>query len=298
MESIHLAVKDFLHDCRRRVSPNTLSYYDSALRAFTEHCQTHGIEHVEDLTRRSVRQYAESLDGILSPGGAHARLRALRVFIKWAMREELLATSPLPHALMPKVPQPELEVVTPTEMQALLTASKGRRMPLRNKAILLTLFDTGLRASELCGLQIKDLLPDSTLYVRLGKGAKDRRVPVSKPTRRAIQAYVDKERPRTDRTTLFLSQTGGPLTTSGLRQLLEHLCEDAGIPIKTPHAFRRGFAVSFVKHGADLVRLRDALGHTTVTMSTRYAVMSTEDLKELHREASPVMHLGRKGRED
>jgi len=293
MELIRQAVRDFLSDCRRRVAPNTHTYYESALRAFTDYCEDEGVRHVEELSRRFVRRYADSLDGRMSPGGAHARLRALRVFVNWAVREELLAASPLPHALMPKVPQPELEVVTAGEMQALLKAVKGRRKHLRNKAVLLTLFDTGLRASELCGLQVKDLLPDSTLYVRLGKGGKDRRVPVSKPTRRAIQAYLDKERPRSELTNLFLSGPDTALTPSGLAQLLRHLCEDAGIPVKTPHAFRRGFAVSFVKHGADLVRLRDALGHTTVTMSTRYAVMSTEDLKELHQSASPVANLGK-----
>lgn len=293
MESIRLAVKDFLQDSRRRVARNTLIYYESALRAFADYCEAQGVVHVEELNRRFVRRYAESLEEspTLTPGGAHARLRALRVFANWAVREELLSASPLPHALLPRVPQPELPVVTPEDMQALLDAGKTQGKPLRSKAILLTLFDTGLRASELCGLQVKDLLPDGTVYVRLGKGGKDRRVPVSKPTRRAIHTYLDKERPKSGLTSLFLSNARTPLTPSGLSQLLRRLCETAGLPDKSPHAFRRGFAVSFIKHGADLVRLRDALGHTTVAMSTRYAVISAEDLKELHQEASPVVHL-------
>lgn len=300
METIRLAVKDFLQESRRRVAHNTLVYYESALRAFIQYCEAQGVQHVQEINRRLVRRYAESLEDAqtLSPGGAHARLRALRVFTNWAVREELLDRSPLPHALLPRVPQPELAVVTAQEMQVLLNTIKLHRKPLRNKAVVLTLFDTGLRASELCGLQLKDLLADGTVYVRLGKGGKDRRVPVSKPTRRAIQAYVDKERPKSELTHLFLSSSSAPLTPSGLGQLVERLCAEAGLPHKTPHAFRRGFAVSFIKHGADLVRLRDALGHTTVVMSTRYAVMSPEDLKELHQEASPVLHLKSAAREN
>lgn len=237
-----------------------------------------------------------SLDGQLSPGGAHARLRALRVFVNWALREELLDKNPIPHGFFPKVPKVELPVVSAADIEALLDAADRSTKPLRNRAILLTLFDTGLRASELCNLQLEHLLPDGTLYVRLGKGAKDRRVPVSQTTRKAISKYVNKERPESRSSALFLSNSRQALTGNGLGQFLERLSREAGIDRKTPHAFRRGFAVAFIKNGADLVRLRDVLGHTTIAMSTRYAVMSSDDLKEIHQSASPVSHLPRQGK--
>lgn len=294
MEYLRTAINDFIQDGQRRLSPCTQTYYRSALNAFAAYCAEQGVDHIGHVTRPLVRAYATSLDTQLSPGGAHARLRALRVFINWAMREELIEKNPIPHSFFPKVPQPELPVVSEDDMQMLLRAADESTKPLRNRAILLTLFDTGLRASELCGLHLSHLLADGTLYVRLGKGAKDRRVPISKLTRRAIQQYVNKERPESERTELFLSNSCQHLTASGLAQLVERLSKAAGVADKTPHAFRRGFAVSFIKHGADLLRLRDVLGHTTIAMSTRYAVMSPDDLKELHQDASPVSHLQRR----
>lgn len=295
MEHLRQAVTDFIRDGERRLSPATTLYYRSALGAFLDYCDEQRVQLVSDVTRPVIRAYAAQLDGTMAPGGAHARLRALRVFVNWLVREELLSGNPLPHHLFPKVPQPELAVITEGDMVALLSQAATTRRPLRDRAMLLTLFDTGLRASELVGLQLDHLLPDSTLYVRLGKGAKDRRVPISKPTRRALQAYIQKERPDSESTQLFLSRGAQPLTASGLLQHLVDMCAAAGLPHKTTHAFRRGFAVSFIKHGADLVRLRDVLGHTSIAMSARYAVMSSEDLKELHQTASPVQHMtGRK----
>lgn len=291
MEHLRQSVADFIQDGERRLSPHTTAYYRSALGAFLTYCEAQHVQLVTDVTRPVLRAYAAQLDGALSPGGAHARLRAVRVFVNWLVREELLDTNPLPHHFFPKVPQPELAVVTERDMAALLTAAADGRRPLRDRAMLLTLFDTGLRASELCGLHLDHLLPDSTLYVRLGKGRKDRRVPISKMTRRALQAYIQKERPASECTQVFLSRGAERLTASGLLQVLGDLCRVAHLSHKTPHAFRRGFAVSFIKHGADLVRLRDVLGHTSIAMSARYAVMSAEDLKQLHQTASPVQHL-------
>lgn len=298
MEYLRQSVLDFLHDGERRLSPHTTAHYRSALGAFLTFCQDSNIERVDDLSRQVLRAYAATLDGKLSPGGAHARLRALRAFVNWLIREDLLQGNPLPHHFFPRVPQPELAVITEQDMQALLKVAAAGGRPLRDQAMLLTLFDTGLRASELCGLHLNHLLPDSMLYVRLGKGSKDRRVPVSKATRRAIQHYVQKERPKVEEPQLFLSRGAVPLTPSGLGQVLERLCQTAGLPHKTPHAFRRGFAVAFIKHGADLPRLRDVLGHTNISMSAKYAVMSSSDIKALHQSASPVQHLqhGRKGR--
>lgn len=293
MEHLRQSLQDFLSDGERRLSPATLKYYRSALGAFITYCEEHDLRLVRDLTRPVLRSYATQIDGTLSPGGVHARLRAVRVFVNWLVQEELLDRSPVPPHFLPRVPAPELPVVTEQDMAQLLQVAAEGKTPLRDRAILLTLFDTGLRASELCGLHLDHLLPDSTLYVRLGKGRKDRRVPVSKATRRAIQQYVTRERGTTDHTQVFLGR-GQPLTGSGLLQLLTRLSETAGLSDKTPHAFRRGFAVSFIKHGADLVRLRDVLGHTSIAMSARYAVMGAEDLRQLHQQASPVTHLQRR----
>lgn len=164
---IRQAVADFIQDGERRLSPATTLYYRSALKAFPNYCNVQRIQLVSEVVRPHIRACAAQFDGSPSPGGAHARLRAVRVFVTWLVREGLLSGNPLPHHLFPEMP-PELAVIAECDVTALLTLAATMGRPLRDRAVLLSLFDAGLHASELVRLYLDHLLPDSTLYVRLG----------------------------------------------------------------------------------------------------------------------------------
>ena len=287
-------IREFVNDCAiRQLSSNTLNYYTTALSKFVDYASHQGVFLADEVTSTLIRRYIAYMTQHeeLSSGGVHARLRALRVFYNWLVREEMINKNPFRTIRLPKVPDERQVVVEHHEYKCLMQAARGTRKPLRNQSIVTILYDTGLRASELLALQLDHLEPSGRLLVAKGKGGKDRVVPVSRVALRLVKRYIRVERPATSLPYIYLSDEDTLLTRHGLRKMLHVLCVEANIAPKGPHAFRRGFAVQFVKNGGDVFTLRRILGHKTLTMSDRYASMGTEDLKEIHRRASPLLDV-------
>lgn len=284
-------VREFLRVAKaKNLSPNTLSYYQSALGKFVAFLEREGLPlSPESMSPASMRRYMEHMaeEEHLSPGGMHARLRALRAFASFLVEEGILEQSPFRRVKLPKVPQQALPVVGPEEFAALMHHAALGRNPLRDQAILATLFDTGLRARELLGLRLEDI-GQGVLRVR-GKGGKDRHVPVSKSTLRLLRRYIQAERPASPLPFVFLAEAEAPLSYAGLRRVFSRLFERAGLPYKSAHSFRRGFAVAYLRNGGDVFTLQRILGHSTLDMSRRYAQLTMEDVCEVHLRASPVL---------
>lgn len=166
--------------------------------------------------------------------------------------------------------------------------SAGRN-GLRDEALLLFMLDTGPRANEVCTLAVGDVSWQQRLAKVVGKGAKERYVPFSAATAKAMQRYMLRARAgESDR--LFLSEEGPALTTSGLLQLCQRIGHEAGVELH-PHKCRHTFAISCLRSGASVFALQKTLGHTTLDMSLRYASVMTEDLVNNHKPHSPVATL-------
>ena len=292
-------IQDFLAEkSREGLSPHTLSYYRIALHklvTFLENEIGAGCA-IEDVQSAHLRRYMASIQESLSPGGVHARLRAVRAFCNWLVEDGTLAVSPMRRLRLPRLPVEELQVVTTEMLRKLLRAAKSSAKPLRNEAILLTLFDSGLRASELVALKTCSVMTGGFLHVVQGKGRKDRVVPVSRSVVKALHRYMRLERPASGLDTLLLGHGGEGLTRSGLTKLLNRLCQDARIDQFSAHAFRRGFVVAYLTNNGDPFSAKRILGHSTLTMVDRYAAMGVEDLKTVHYRATPVGNLGRNPR--
>ncbi|MFC6616573.1 tyrosine-type recombinase/integrase [Deinococcus radiophilus] len=153
-------IQDFLAYGRQRGhSPNTLAAYRSALNKFAEYAAEQHVTSVSGVTRQLLRAYAAEIGGTLSPGGAHARLRPLKTFFMWLEDDEVLDRSPMRRVSLPKLPKHILPAVTRADMGLLLAAAGESNHPLRDRAMLVLLYDTGVRASELCGIRLDDLQP-------------------------------------------------------------------------------------------------------------------------------------------
>lgn len=137
---------------------------------------------------------------------------------------------------------------------------------------------------------MEDVLPKGLLRVVHAKDGKSRVVPVSRKVMKAIRVYVRSERADCDLPHLLLSRQQEPLTRSGLLTLIKSLSSSAGTPAYSPHAFRRGFVVTYLVREGDPFSAKRILGRTTMAMVDRYAAMGVEDLKAIHRRASPVAH--------
>ena len=153
-----------------------------------------------------------------------------------------------------------------------------------------TLVDTGVRASELCGLKFEDLEGE---YLRvMGKGRKERRVPVSAPVMAAIMEYIQTRPPGKRNAPVFLSETGAQLNRDSLRLLINRLAERANVNNAHPHKFRHTFAINYVMNGGDAYSLQMILGHSTMDMVKRYLYLTNKDIAAVHGRASPLKNWG------
>lgn len=226
----------------------------------------------------------------------------LRTFFRWLVAQGELDESPLARVQPPPCREEPLAPFSPEEVQALLAAATKTRTPERDTALLLLLYDTGLRAGELCGILMRDLDLTARRVTVLGKGNKHRTLPFNPHTARALYRYLSLM-PREPDEPLFIGEGGRTpgcaLMTSGLLRVFKRLTAAAGIhrPHCGPHAMRHAFAVQFLRNGGNQATLQMLMGHTHPQMTMRYVQFAQADLDAEHRDHSPVAALlGRKGR--
>ena len=278
----------------QRRSAGTLSFYQVSRQKLAAFLALQAYpQEVPGLTVTHLRSFVLWLaEQGLNPGGQHAHVRAVKALFNWSHREELITVNPAARLALPPLPQQRLPTVQAEHIQKLLAIARTGNQPLRDTAMLMMLFDTGLRVSELTGVTSTDLVTAHGLIrVRGGKGDKDRTVPVGTRTLLALGAYQRRERrPRFPHVeALLLSHRGEALSRSGVGIRLAKLSKAAGLSREqtAPHAFRRGFAVEFLRNGGDVFTLQQIMGHASLDMTRRYVSFLDEDLKSAHLRFSP-----------
>jgi site-specific recombinase XerD len=265
-------------------SPKTLSWYQANLERFANFMTNGHAPTLHEITLDQARAFVAHLqgkttrfddhhmrptkEGGLSPHSVHAYVRTLKTFGSWLVEEGYVEVHPFERLKAPKLPETMIEVLSDDEIRRMVASiSVDTVLGARLHAIVLLLLDTGLRASELCGLTIENThLGEGYVKVR-GKGNKERIVPFCNTTKKSLLRYVHTYRPEAvsgSVDTCFLSVDGAQLTTSGLFQILHRLGEAANIPRLHPHLFRHTFAVRYLMNGGDIMTLRLMLGHASM----------------------------------
>lgn len=230
------------------------------------------------------------------PATVHAYFRAIRAFSNFCLAEGLLEETPLKNVKAPRVPNDQIQPLSPEQVQALVDAARRTAAPERNVAVILALVDTGLRASELLGLKVGDADRGTGELVVIGKGNKKRRVYLGIAARRALWRYLetaDRRNAFTDEP-LFVSvggiRHGAGLSHTGIHEIVRNAGDAAGIQgVRcSPHTLRHTFAVNFLRGGGNLFELQQLMGHTDLTVLRRYVALAEADLAEAHRAASPA----------
>ncbi|MDR3707197.1 MAG: tyrosine-type recombinase/integrase [Capsulimonadaceae bacterium] len=212
------------------------------------------------------------------PRTVHTYHGHLRTLFRWLVAEGMVEQSPMEPIAPPVARADQIQPFTEPQIQSLIATSSRTTHPKRDEAIVLFLLDSGVRASELCGITMRDLDMQGRRCTVLGKGNKHRSVCFGKSTARAIWNYL-REDPREPNDPLFLSDrgetSGEPLTRSGLLQLVERLGRAARIDRTrcSPHTFRHTFAVTFLRNGGNVFTLQQILGHTSLHMTNRYVAV-------------------------
>jgi site-specific recombinase XerD len=288
-----MAVEAFLTDCHiRRLSPRSIDFYRDKLTRFLAYCEAQSAANLDQIDTALLRRFFLYLEESgNNPGGRHAYFRTLRAFFRWLEAEFDGYASPLRKLKPPKVDTPPIEGATAAEVQALLDTCDKSVTGIRDKAIILVLLDTGLRASELLALNWPDIdLTTGTVVIRKGKGGKSRTVFVGRLTRQSLRQYA---RSRTDdNPAVFVTIQGERLTYAGLREILRRRSKQAGLANPpSPHDFRRACALTLLRNGADVVSVSRLLGHTSLEVTKRYLAQTESDLERVHRQHSPADNL-------
>ncbi len=281
----HLAVE-------RNLSPRTVEAYHRDLTQFNawlvgQRLQLDGVE------RAALRNYLGARrDGGLSPRSAARALSTLRGFFRFLVRTEVLSADPTANLRSPSLWQTVPHALSSDEIDALLAApDTSTTLGLRDLAMLETLYATGLRVSELVGLTRDRVRLDPGFVRVIGKGRKERLVPLGRSAISSIDDYLEHARSKLNHRRLpqlFLNHRGGPLTRQGFWKILRGHAANAGISSQvSPHIIRHSFATHLVENGADLRSVQMMLGHASLTTTEIYTHVARERMRRLYDEKFP-----------
>ena len=290
--------EDFLIFCEvgKNLSENTLQNYRRSmtkfqkfLDIFSEISEFSGF--CEDIDMSIIEKYRLSLAREINPRNNQKisiktqsyHLITLRSFFKFLQKRDVLSYSPEKIEL-PKLPERHIEFLEREEVERIFeSALQDPRNGIRDFAILLTLFSTGLRVSELCNLQREEMNIERGEFSVRGKGGKVRVVFLNESSKLALQKYYEISGKKTG--PLFLSKTQKKLTRATIASLVKKYSLLAGIVKKvTPHTLRHSFATTLLKNGADLRAIQMMLGHSSITTTQIYTHISDTHLKEVHQK--------------
>jgi integrase/recombinase XerC len=285
------AIESFLATCRaRNLSPNTCEYYTYRLRAFRTYLEADTPP--DAITADVIRDFLSFELERNSPTTAQHSYCALRAFFAYLESEGFVSDNPMTRVAKPKRKQSVIPTLNQSQVEALLATCGRDFYGVRDRAIILTLIDCGLRVSELVTLKLDDVdLLRQTLLV-LGKGNKERLVPFGNTVKQALASYIAR-RGDLETDVLFVGHLGEPMTRHAVRWMLRIRGKEAGITgvRLSPHTLRHTFAVSYLRAGGDTFSLQKILGHSSLDMSRRYAELADEDVFERHRMCSPADRL-------
>jgi integrase/recombinase XerD len=285
----------------RGLADNTLEAYRRDLERYVAFLNGRRVHDLDDVDPKTIRAFIASVSASThGPDGEPYRattvsrmLSAVRTLHRFALREGLVTDDPTAGVVRPRLPRALPHPLTVEEVTAIVEApGDGTPVAARDRAILELLYGAGLRISELVGLDVDDVdLEDASVRV-LGKGSKERLVPIGRMARDAVAAYLTRARPALatsrSRAALFLNARGGRLTRQSCSRLLDAHRTRAGITrVVTPHDLRHSFATHLLEGGADVRVVQELLGHASVATTQVYTLVTTEHLRATYYTAHP-----------
>lgn len=289
MTEIEKLIKQYLDylEIEKNKSPLTRRNYGRYLKRFAEFS---GVKTTSDITEERIREFRIDLASSKPPIKKITQsyyIIVLRNFLKYLAKRDYKVVSP-DKIELPKIPQRQIQTIDNNDLQRLLASPKGNDLRvLRDRAILETLFATGMRVSELASLDRYMNFERGELTIR-GKGEKLRVVFLSDEAKKAIKNYLEK---RFDaEPALFVSftkshnpQVIGRLTTRSIERIITYYAKAAGIPKRvTPHTLRHQFGTDLLINGADLRSIQELMGHSNISTTQIYTHVSNKELREVH----------------
>jgi integrase/recombinase XerD len=290
-------LRSYLHFLRleKNAAPNTIRSYTLDLTRYLGFLEKQGVKNIGDVRERDITAYVSMLGKTgLSARSVSRSLSAIKMFHKFIAGEQLAPTDPARLVDSPKLSRTLPDVLNPDEVDAILkqpdTASD---LGLRDRAILETMYATGMRVSELVGLKKSAVDPEGGFVRVFGKGSKERVVPIGRSALRWMREYLEKVRGKLSRggsglDVLFLNARGKPMSRMAVWNIVRANTVQSGVNKDVhPHTLRHSFATHLLEGGADLRAVQEMLGHSDIATTQIYTHIDREYLKEVHRTFHP-----------
>ena len=296
METIAASFERYLGAVGR--SAHTVRAYGLEVRDFGRFLEGRG-QRFEEATKADIRAYLFLLKGrSLSNTSISRALSSLRAFYRWLVRDGQMDHNPAASVAGPKLGHKQALFLTERETVDLLEASPPALRPgdpviKRDQAALEMIYSTGLRVSEVVGLDLSDVdLDGAVVLVRRGKGGKDRLVPFGQPAAEALAQWLAVRshlvEPGVSGAAFFLGRRGKRLGDREVRRLLDARLASGGLDSRySPHSLRHSFATHLLSAGADLKAIQEMLGHSSLATTERYTHLDLERLRQVYRAAHP-----------
>jgi len=288
-------------------SPKTISWYSANLKSFRNYLKNrHLPDSLDNINTKLLREYVLYLmkrnrfDGhpytpaqtdLLSSATIHGHVRTLRAFFNWLVVEGLAHNNPTKDLKPPKVTRKVVSTLSDAEIGAILNVFSTSPHDARNQTVFMLLIDTGLRIGELVNLKMDDVHMDEGYLKVMGKGKKERIVPIGNNAQRALQRYLFRFRPKPDNPVIknvFLSTNNKPLTESSMKLMFTRLSHRSGVYRLHAHLCRHTFATRFLINGGDVFSLQQILGHSTLEMVRHYVNLASNHIAIQHQKYSPL----------
>ena len=270
----------------KKLSKNTIKAYDNDLNKLLEF-----KNNLLSINNKDIKEFIKKSDNLSTKTSAH-RLTVINSFYNYLLSENIISINPCYSINMPKIPSKLPEVLSEEEVDKLLDINLVDKYSYRNKAMLELLYATGMRASELTNLKLNNIDLDSCIVRIMGKGSKERIVPINDTTIKYLNIYINNYRKeilnKKDSEYLFISNALKPITRQGLFKIIKKECIRAGIKKNVyPHILRHSFATHLLNHGANIRIIQELLGHEDITTTEIYTHLSNETIKKDYEEYFP-----------
>lgn len=277
----------------RGSSENTIASYGRDLARYVAWLAERGVTDPEDVTRQLIEEHVGALVDVgLAPSSVERAVSAIKGLHRFMVADELCSAFPTADLPLPAKPARLPDVIS-VEAAARLLDQPFPQTPsgLRDRAILETLYGCGLRASELCGLDLRSVVLDEALLRVHGKGGKERVVPVMGTAAAALSAYLEQGRGelvgRRSTQAVFLNVRGGRLSRQSVHAIVERYGRVAGIEGLHPHTLRHSYATHLLEGGADLRAVQELLGHANIATTQLYTHVDRSHIRRVYLAAHP-----------
>lgn len=294
METLLIRIDEYLNYLiiDKKYSLNTRDNYKNDLVKFNDYCDKRNLT-LNQITDKEIKDYLKLLkQQNLNSKSISRVISSLRGFYKFLLIEKVIANNPMEYIDTVKTSKTIPSVLSKEEINKLLMISPNNKFDYRNKAMIELMYATGLRVSELVNLKINDVDLHMNILKTMGKGNKERLIPIGEYATVCVIQYLDKARPlflkNKHSDYLFITNQGSNLSRAQFYRILKKLAQEKGIITPfSPHTLRHSFATHLLDNGADLRSIQELLGHSNISTTEIYTHVSKETLKREYQNYHP-----------